>query len=598
MSIQEVILRHKKPLSLIVAAIVLTYAVSLLNGFVGDDHFLFENNGFYKDLKNVSRLVQKNFITGFDDIDNAAMRGSVSMSGCVSYRPVTALSFFIDYAVWKHNPFGHHLTNILIHILACLFIYTLVFWTLKNAKIAVMAAVLFAVHPINAEAVNSIGYRSDLLCLVFYLATFVFFIQYRRCGNCQKWQWLAACYGAFFLSLFSKEGSATLPLLLAVYDWFFLKSYRPKDRRQLMLEYAGFVGLLFFYLYLYFFVFPNSNHPQDYLQSTDFVRQFLIATKIFYSYLIVLIFPPKITILPTLYVPPLAAIRPYEVTAVFVFMLVCFFAAFRSFKKSKIVLFFILWFFITYLPTANLFPVPNPFAFRFMYMPSVGFFVIVAIFIEKLCSRLTQRFGSVHFEYILKFGLVGLCMVITIPHNMLFKNDFTVCQEQIKRYPDCSKPYWAIGEIYLSHGEYKKAIENLSAYLRIDKNNPFVEAMSRDYFVYNRLGMCYVDDPDKAIAEFQTSIRLRPEYALAYANMAKAYILKKDFQKSLAYSLKAIELNDGLVLGYIYAIYSCLMAEDLEKAKGLLEKAVELSPDDEGVQYLKKQIDRYENSRR
>lgn len=594
----EVVFRHKKSLLLIVAVIALTYAVSLCNGFVGDDHLLFENNGFYKDLKNISRLVQKNFITGFTDIDNAAMRGNVSMSGCVTYRPVTALSFFIDYSIWKHNPFGHHLTNILLHILACLLVYILVFFTLENSKIAFMTAVLFAVHPINAEAVNNIGYRSDLLCLVFYLATFVFFIQYRRCTGCQKGRWLAVCYLAFFLSLFSKEGAATLPFLLIAYDRFFLKSYHPENRRRLMGEYAGFAALLFLYLYLYFVVFPSSNHFQNYLPSTDFVKQFFVAAKIFYNYLIVFIFPFKVTVLPTLYAPSLKTIRPYEITAVFVFIILCFFAAFRSFKKSKTISFFILWFFITYLPTASLFPMPNPIAFRFMYLPSVGFFAVTAILIEKLCFWLRQRSGSANLGYILKLGLIGLCMVVTIPHNTLFKNDFIICREQIRGYSDCSKPYWALGEIYLSQGEYDKAIENLSTYLRVDKNNPFVEAMQRDYFVHNRLGMCYVNDPDKAIAEFQMAIRLRPDYALGYANMAKAYILKHDFKKSLAYSLKAIELNDGLVLGYIYAIYDYVALEDMEKAQGFLKKAVELSPHDEGVQYLQKQIKKYEDDHR
>lgn len=588
---QSEISRHRNYVFLIIGIVFLAYANSLSNGFVGDDHVLFGNNTFYKSLQSLPRLIQKNFITSFSDID-ASSSESVSVSGCVSYRPVTALSFFADFLLWKSNPFGYHLTNVLLHIFVSVLMYYFVFLITRNAPAAVLSALLFATHPINAEAVNSIGYRSDLLALLFFLASLIFFVKYRNSKSNLSKNWLLGSFAAFFMALFSKESAVTLPFLLALYDFYFFPLKDSKYRARRIFEYSGFIILLLFYLWVYFFVFPNTSNPPAGFVYQNIPAWFTVVAKIFYSHLVVLFLPFKITVLPTLYLPSSTGIKAYELVSMMVFLSLCVAVTIRSLKTSRAISFFTFWFFITYLPVSNIIPLPNPFAFRFMYMPSLGFFVVLGILLEQLAMRVSWRFASLNPGEILKFGLIGIYVAVTVPHNTCFKNDLVLCREMIKNYPQSAKPYWVLGEIYLGGRNYEKAIENFRKYLSMNQGNPSISGAREDYFIHNRLGMCYVDDPEAAIAEFETAVRLRPDYAQGYTNLAKAYILKNDCSKALAYALKAIQLKNNLVIGYVYAIHCYAENKEWRQAKGLLMRALTLSPDDENLKYLQNIIEK------
>jgi len=95
-----------------------------------------------------------------------------------------------------------------------------------------------------------------------------------------------------------------------------------------------------------------------------------------------------------------------------------------------------------------------------------------------------------------------------------------------------------------------------------------------------------VDDPDKAIREFKMAISLRPDYVSPYADMAKAYIHKKDYAASLDFALKSIELNNNMVLGYVYAIHDYIYLDRLKEARDLLKRALIVAPDDENLKFF------------
>ncbi len=84
-------------------------------------------------------------------------------------RPVTALSFALDFALWKGNPFGFHLTSLLIHLLCTTGVVLLAGMLFKNRVAALAAGALFAAHPGHGEAVVAFLGRSDLLATAFVL---------------------------------------------------------------------------------------------------------------------------------------------------------------------------------------------------------------------------------------------------------------------------------------------------------------------------------------------------------------------------------------------------------------------------------------------
>lgn len=562
---------------LIVALTFLTYAVSLFNGFLGDDRAIFENNDFYKSFKNLPLIFSEEFIMDIPESDLFFPYQNLSFSGCQTYRPVVALSFFVDYFLWRGHPAGFHACNLFWHILAALLVFFLALKVTNRRAIALVTALLFATHPINSEAVNNIGYRSDILAAVFFLAAFFLYILTKEEKGRKRKILFLGSYLAFFLALFSKESAVVFPLMIIAYDLLFPSSEQ-KRASEKVLPYAGFLVILCFYLYIYLFVFPNANASEIFIWSQDLGLRLFVSLKIFYEYLVVFVFPFKVTVLPPLYSPPVESIRAHEILMVLGVLVASLVFIVRYRSRSKIPCFAMAWFLISCLPVANILPLANPFAFRFMYLPSVGFFIFAAVAIEKMAGQLQKRSGLINADGLTRGFVIAICMAVTVPHNLSFKNNFVVCRAMLKDYPKSLKPYWFLGHDYFYAGLYDKAGEYFRKYLQLNPSNPFLPYVKYDYFIHRQLGLCYLDYPDRAIAEFKKSVRLNPDFAWGYSGLAKAHIAKNDYKNSLDNALHAIRLDPALISGYIYAVHSLIELNRFEEAERLLKQAAALEP--------------------
>ena len=149
------------------------------------------------------------------------------------YHPLTWLSFGMDYIVWGMNPFGYHLTNLILHALNAVLFYFLCFTLLSRAPPAALAALLFSLHPLRVESVAWAVERRDVLSSFFFLATMLTWLKGR----------LRTSYLLFACSLLSKAGGVGLPLVLLVLDVFALgrlpqnfRLWGAEKYRRLLLE--------------------------------------------------------------------------------------------------------------------------------------------------------------------------------------------------------------------------------------------------------------------------------------------------------------------------------------------------------------------------
>ncbi len=168
--------------ALLTSVVLLTYGNSVLNGFVWDDHDIIVNNEVNRDITNASSL--------FSSADS-----TVSGNQKAYYRPLNRLTYLLEYQIFGLNPSGYHLLSVLIHLLAVLLLYFVARFLFNDPVPAFIAALVFAVHPVNAEAVNFISARNSVLCAAFVLsAVLAFFfaappVQSR----------FTICQGCFFL---------------------------------------------------------------------------------------------------------------------------------------------------------------------------------------------------------------------------------------------------------------------------------------------------------------------------------------------------------------------------------------------------------------
>ena len=166
MILRESKITKKLHLSILIFVIVclsqFVYLNSLSNQFVYDDEFTIVTNYFVKTWNNFPLLFNSDYF---------------KLSGELSYRPVVTLSYFIDYTLWKLNPFGFHLTNTLLHTLNSVLLFFLLTRIFNCRTTSFIAALVFSCHPVLSEAVNAISYREDLLATTFFISSFILYIK-------------------------------------------------------------------------------------------------------------------------------------------------------------------------------------------------------------------------------------------------------------------------------------------------------------------------------------------------------------------------------------------------------------------------------------
>ena len=156
------------------------------------------------------------------------------------YCPLTWLSFAVDYQIWGRNPFGYHLTNLVLHLADTVLVMVLVFQLLRDRSararpVAVLTAAIFGVHPLRVESVAWATERKDVLFAFFYLLALLAYMRW-VVGGRRTAYW--ACLLLFVGSALSKSAAVTFPLVLVLLDIFW-------KRRVAVWEKIPFVAVCF-----------------------------------------------------------------------------------------------------------------------------------------------------------------------------------------------------------------------------------------------------------------------------------------------------------------------------------------------------------------
>ena len=198
-------------LSAILLLTILVYARSLNNGFVAwDDPTNVYENPFIRELSG------ENLKTYFT-------KPLLAM-----YTPLVYLSFAVDYQIGGLDPRTYHTTNLILHLVNVSLVFMALWLLTRRTEIAAVAALLFAVHPLNTAAVAPVSTRSTLLYALFFLAAFLAYIRYLQ--TALKPRYIAVALGLFLLALLSKSAAVVLPLVLILTDYYVGRTF---DRRAI-----------------------------------------------------------------------------------------------------------------------------------------------------------------------------------------------------------------------------------------------------------------------------------------------------------------------------------------------------------------------------
>lgn len=146
------------------------------------------------------------------------------------YRPISSLSYALDYFVWRLNPFGYHLTDLTLHMLVSVFAFLLMWFLTGGRKgIAWVSAAVFTSHPILVESVPAIARRQDIIAALFLVLSLIMFLNVAARARRGNWSLIGSVL-AYALALGAKESAILLPLIICGYLLVFSSPNGNEDR--------------------------------------------------------------------------------------------------------------------------------------------------------------------------------------------------------------------------------------------------------------------------------------------------------------------------------------------------------------------------------
>jgi tetratricopeptide (TPR) repeat protein len=521
----------KKPAILVLMVIIigLAYANSLFNSFVWDDFLVIVDNNFIKSWKNFPLIFSNSYLSPFIKKGCCFFVDTSFGSGETSYRPVVTLSYFLDYALWKLNPFGYHLTNLILHIINALLLYLLTNLIIKNKKVALLGSLLFALHPVNSEAVNVISFREDLLTFLFYISSFILYLNLNNYARAKRIYFYIFSLALFCLALFSKETAVTLPLVLILYDCYFINNRR-EILTRIKSRYIGYFAVLLFYLWVRFFLISNISEPATGYPGGNFYTNLLTMSRVVAMYLKWSIFPVGISaILPNQPYLVSTSLSDGWVLLSIALVVICFIIVIKTYRVSRAASFFLLWFFLTLLPVANILPIANYIASRYLYLPVAGFCFLIAILLNRAVT-LRILSGSIVVVLLVFYSAV------TFIRNFSWKNNTVFFLEMAEKYPQNSLAHLGLADSFRKSGLLEKSIAEYQAAIRL--NPALGEA-------YNNLGVALGDAGryPEAVSIFREGLKVAPEYLRLYDNLAVTYTRIAKWEEAKKTWKEALQIN-------------------------------------------------------
>lgn len=560
----------------IAALAYLAFGNSLWNGFVFDDVPIIQENVAIRRLSNLRAIFGAGYWPG-PDMEEP------------HYRPLVIFSYAFNYAVAGLRPFTYHLVNVLLHAGNSALVYCLFVALFKARGVALGAAAAFALHPIHTEAVANVVGRAELLANAFVLLSWWWYLKWDDAPAPAKARWLVASLAVFTLALFTKEHAVVLPGLL-VLTGLFRASERGLPlartiREQCRAAYAWYLPPLAGYLLVRFLVLGEVLSSRiswlaNPVAHTDLWTRVLTSIKVLGHSLWLLFVPLRLS--SDYYynqIPVSRSIFEPAVLASMFALLATLAIAVLNWRRRPIISMGVGIFAIAILPVSNLlFPIGTIMAERVLYLPSLGFCLVLAFAVTTLAAR--PRWG------LLAVGAFGLLLLAygarTVLRNRDWRGNATLFATAARASPNSTTAHAYLGNVLLDHGDLSGARREFERSLEIYPG--YSKALAGVGTVFEKQGKI-----EEAIQAYRKVEKGKRYYGRARLNLG--FIALKEGRASEA----LVEFRGVAALGSLGAKDANELAEGFFKlgyvteAQTVLERARQDAPD---VFYLRENLAR------
>lgn len=469
------------------------------------------------------------------------------------YTFIRLIFYWIAYNIGGLSPILFRLINISFHLGNVLAIFILL-KILYKPKIAFIVASIFAVHPAISEAVVWISGGGYPQYTFFFLFSLIFYIISKK----RRFFYILS----IILFLFALMSHPVMPLplflIFPLYEFVF------GDFKKNWFKFIPFFILSILYVFINLGALPERTTT---LQSLHYQERgidniFILLPVAITAYFEIIFWPQNLT----LYHSELF-FNAFELFVRSIILIIYLALIGIFFWKKKDLFFWLSFFLISLSPTLTPFRFNWIVAERYLYLPILGIIVAVVLGLNKISNIVRWKYLIIVILAIFLILLAGR----TIVRNIDWKSEDNLWIAAGKTSPSSPNNHNNLGDVYGRWGNKQKALEEFQTAIRLKPN--YGDA-------YHNLANTYLEvgQVDKALENYENAIKYNPNLWQSYQNIAAIYFQQKQYEKSLEYIQKAIQINPknlNLVvnLGVLY-----MVSGEKEKAKQIFTQVLSQEP--------------------
>ena len=457
------------------------------------------------------------------------------------YRPVAMVSFALNWFFGGLDVFGYHLVNVGIHGCNSVLLFFIILNLFKASNreicsqesehfIALLATVLWSLHPIQIQAVTYIVQRMSSLATFFYLLAIFFFLKARlEQKNKKKVIGYGVCIVSFALALGSKENAITLPGALLLIEIVFFQQPRAWGKNKFRWKAAGIIASLFLFLTILLFLWQKN--PLAAILHGYQIRPFTLTERMLTEFRVVLFYlyqlfypvPGQFSIMHDFELSR-SLLQPWTTITSLIIVITIIVTAIAVIRKMPILSFAILFFFLGHSVESTIFPLELVFEHR-NYLPSLFIFLPVAQGLKHLLDYFEKKSRAVYA--ILTVTVVVTIVILglgTYTRNIAWATEKNLWKDAVEKAPGLARPYQNLAQALEREGQLNSA-------LRL-----YLKALD-------------LRDPDPKLSRF-----------ISMANIGNIYKKKMEYRKAAQFLSAAVQIEKGPYAARVrYNLVLCLL---------------------------------------
>jgi tetratricopeptide (TPR) repeat protein len=549
--------------------IALVIIISAVYAQVGNQPFLnMDDNTYVTDNFHVaSGITAQNIAWAFTSVDAA------------NWHPLTWLSHMTDARLYGMNPRGHHLTNVVLHIISSLLLFLFLLRVTGAVWRSVLVAALFALHPLHVESVAWVAERKDVLSGLFWFLTLLLYCRYAATRSAALYAVTLVC---FVLGLMAKPMLVTLPLVMLLLDYWPLGRCRSGKQGEpgffntvtpLIKEKIPFFVCSLLSASITIYAQQKGGALAD-IATAPLLLRIENALVAYVTYIAKTLWPQD---LAPLYLFP-AAIPLWQAAGALVILLLTSVATIRLRQRAPWLAVGWFWFIITLVPVIGLVKVGSQsMADRYSYIPLTGLFIMAAWGVPELLKRMAYRKAIC--------GLLAgaaICISTTLTWQQLgyWQDNISLYRHTLQATTGSDIIHTNLGLALAIKGDTEGAMQEYRNALRINPGFPGA---------HNGLGAAFQAQGfwDAAISEYREALRLSPAYSDAFAthnNLALVLSAKGDLAGAIREYQEALRINSDNADVHFNLALALSSAGNVEGAIREYRETLRLNPNDRDAQ--------------